>query len=145
MSEVALITCCKKKATTAPDGRRPAEQLYQGNLFKAQLRYARYSLGLFDDRIFILSAKFGLVRLWDELPSYNQMLGEMTVQERMEWGQGVTRKLLQVDLGITTAHVLAGRLYREPLAQPFEKVGIEIAVPHPEGLGYGQQVAWYKG
>lgn len=142
--DIALIACSAKKTKTD----RPvlAAELYQGQLFKAQLTYAQQVLRVPDRRIFILSAKYGLVPSDIELPYYEMSLNDIGARERRRWG-------LQVAFGLgyilsrlgqdTTVHVMGGRLYSDPVRDACERL-IDVRIPHPSGLGYAQQVAWYK-
>lgn len=70
-----------------------AKDLYQSSLFKYGLRYAE---SLKPDKIFILSAKHGLLGLEEEIEPYNQTLNKMPDNERKVWAEGVLRQLKQV-------------------------------------------------
>jgi len=39
--------------------------------------------------------------------------------------------------------LMAGRMYREAVMLELDNWGIDVHVPHPKGLGIGQQLAWY--
>lgn len=138
--ETAVLIACSKRKW---QGKWPASELYQGELFKAQLAYAR-QLGMEDDQIFVISAKYGLVRLVDELEPYNLMLGQMTPGERRVWGLWVEANLEETMPDVRKVILLAGRMYREALTPSLRAAGIAIDTAVPPGLGYGQQVAWFK-
>lgn len=142
---IALIACSAKKAKTEKPV--PAIELYQGQLFQAQVAYTRQVLGIWDSRIFILSAQYGLVSAKYPLTPYDQSLPGMGVRERRKWGSVVAFQLghLLGRLGIPKViYVMGGRLYSDPIVDACE-FATQIVVPHPSGLGYAQQVAWYKG
>jgi hypothetical protein len=150
VDRIALIACSKSKLNT--DGRVKATELYTGNLFKAQLAYARQVLKLPDEQIYILSAGYGLVRAYQFIETYDVTLSAMTAVERQEWLERVTLRLLVPLLAYHPAVVImAGKLYREPLinwletwSKKMNREPAEIILPPPPGLGYGRQVAWYQ-
>ena len=67
---IVVISCGGKKLT----GRHLARDLYTGPYFKAAYRYALSVAP--EARVFILSAKYGLVRTNDLIDSYNLTLGQ---------------------------------------------------------------------
>lgn len=145
--EVALIACGKAKAQT----RQPAHKLYTGQLFKAQFAYAQtlelpsYGRPSFPfENICILSAEHGLLLAHQELDPYNHSLAMMTAREREVWGAMVVDSLVTRFPAVQRVHLLAGRLYWEPLLRPLSDEGIEVVTVTPPGLGYGQQVKWFK-
>jgi hypothetical protein len=144
MKQVALIACCKTKLDTAVPV--AAEKLYLGQLFKAQLAYARKVLQLPDDRIFVLSAKYTLVGLQEEILPYEATLAERGVKQRIAWGQCVMGMLREQGHYPYDKHfvVMAGRLYQEGLVLHLKHREYEWSVPHPSSLGYGEQVSWYQ-
>lgn len=107
MVRVVLISCGKRKLP----GKSKASDLYIGAYFKYQLRYAR---NLEPDRIYILSAKYGLIGLDDEIDTYNCTLNQKSTEQREEWASKVLRKLSSVsDLSKDEFTILAGLKYRE--------------------------------
>ena len=67
MANIILISCVSKKLNK----KARAKDLYISPLFKFNLRYAK---SLKPNKIFILSAKYGLVPLEKEIDPYNQTL-----------------------------------------------------------------------
>ena len=143
-TKVALIACCKTKLDTAVPV--AAEKLYLGQLFQAQLAYAREALRLPDERIFVLSAKYTLVGIREEILPYETTLADRGVKQRIAWGEGVVSMLREQGHYPYDKHflVMAGRLYQEGLVLYLKHFGYQWSVPHPDGLGYGQQVSWYQ-
>ncbi len=134
MRRVVLISCVKKKFTH----KTKARDLYVSDLFKKNLNYA---LKLAPDEIFILSAKYGLVALDDEIEPYDLTLKTMSASERKTWAKLVLRQLnektdLQQDQFVFLASVLY-RKYLLPHLAHFE-------VPF-EGLNLFQQLHELKG
>ena len=70
---VALIACVKMKLPN----KAKAEYLYTSPLFKGNLQFAKT---LNPDEILILSAKYGLVELYDEIEPYDVTLKNMKVK-----------------------------------------------------------------
>lgn len=145
MSEIAysvfLIACSAKKAQTQTAV--PAVSLYQGQLFKAQLAYARTVLHADDHQIFVMSAKYGLVPLWEPICSYNETLVGMPLVKRKQWAQQVYDQLRSGRF-VHHVYLMGGRLYTEPMIAVLQSHGYASTVPHPSGLGYAKQVQWYK-
>ena len=122
--KIALIACCKSKL----DHSCRAEDLYVGALFKKQLAFSRDQNF---DRIFILSALHGLLKLDEVIQSYEKTLTKMPVAERKKWAAAV-EFVLPDNAEIT---YFAGVRYREFL--PCGDVPCE-------GLGIGRQLKWFK-
>ena len=148
---IALIACSKRKVETAKPV--PAINLYQGQLFKSQLFYASGVLGLPLTRIFVLSAKYGIVRSGALLVPYDQTLSRMPARDRRRWGMMVAYQLgilagMSREPGephyLEEVFVLGGKLYREPVISALHASPTTVTTPHPNGLGYAQQVEWYK-
>lgn len=134
MRHIILIACCKRKAKE----KLPASKLYQGDLFCKSLAYAK---GIHPASIYILSAKYGLVGLEDEIEPYDTTLNSMPVSKRREWSSGVLGQLSQIaDLQHDRFTILAGKRYREELIPHLSYVDIPL-----EGLGIGKQLRWLKG
>lgn len=140
-TSVALIACSKGKQTQAG---RP-EVLYTGRLLQAQLAYARRVMAFPDERIFILSAKYGLLPLSEEIEPYDLTLAQLSVSERNLWAFQVVNDLLDRVPGVYGAFVMAGKLYRTAVGEHLAFADIHQVVPHPTHYGIGQQLAWYKG
>lgn len=160
MNVDAVLIACSKSKSIVPPFCTMAETLYTGQLYKAQLAYARQVLKASDLVIFIMSAEHCLLRLSDVIPSYEKTLADLPVETRMLWGETIVEQLCQKlpSLWVSphwmhqSIHpdyssrarvcVLAGKLYKAPLKRPFARLQVEIVDPVPAGLGYGQQVSW---
>ena len=133
MTTIVLISCSKKKLPH----KAKAKDLYTGSLFRLSLRYA-YSLN--PRRIFVLSAKHGLVDLEQELDPYDLTLNEIPASEVREWAESVLDQLREeADLGKDRIVFLAGERYRKNLM---------THISHPEvplsGLSIGKQMSLLK-
>lgn len=79
---IALVSCTKSK-TPYP---APARVLYSRSpLFRKALAYVERYAG----QIYVLSAKYGLVTLDQQLEPYEQTLKQMPIQERRAWAERV--------------------------------------------------------
>ena len=136
--KIVLVSCCSKKQPLKNGEKIKACELYISPYFKACWEYAK-SLGA--DKIYILSAKHGLLNPSKKIESYNETLNNKRVAERKIWASKV---LLQMRLaGLNTQRdqfiFLSGKNYYKHLINnkfyngiknykcPFEKLS---------GIGY---------
>ena len=133
MDRVVLISCCSRKLSY----KAPAERLYQSTLFRLSLRYART---LDPDQIFVLSAKYGLVSLNQELEPYDVTLNDMTTQQIRSWSLSVLDQLRRIS-DLTQDHftILAGQHYRRFLVLHLSNYKVPL-----EGLRIGEQLSYLK-
>ena len=136
MRKIVLISCASKKL-----GRRAkAKDLYVSPLFKLNYRYA---LSLNPDKIFILSAKYGLVDCEREIDTYDLTLNTMPMSEVKRWAQATVKQLKRVcDLEEDYFVFLAGEKYRRFLVPYVKEEHREIPLA---GLKIGKQLSWLKG
>jgi cytoplasmic iron level regulating protein YaaA (DUF328/UPF0246 family) len=128
-----LISCASKKL----DKKAKAEELYQSQLFKKNLAYAK---SLHPTNIFILSAKYGLLSLDKEIEPYNVTLNKMPINEIKAWADRVLIQLSNnLDLKQDTVIFLAGQKYRKFLIPEIKNYFVPL-----EGLGIGKQLKWLK-
>lgn len=127
---VHLVACVGQKL---PHAAR-AGHLYQSDWFRKARAYAMLQGG----RWFILSALHGLVAPSRLIEPYNVTLADLGAAERRAWGERVSAQLAEQIGPRTPVVILAGRLYRDPLAA---WAGSRASVPM-QGMGIGQQKAW---
>ena len=131
--KIVLISCASKKLSKKSE----AKDLYISTLFKYNLRYA---ISLNPDSIFILSAKYGLLELNEEVEPYNQTLNKMDNEEIVKWADKVINKLSRkTDLKKDEFIFLAGEKYRKFLIPHISNYKIPL-----EGLGIGKQLKYLK-
>lgn len=107
ISQIALISCTKSKN----EGACAAKDLYSAS-YRYNLAY-KYA-GLIADRIFILSAKYGLLKEDELIGPYDETLNDKSVGERRQWAETVVNQLSQVaDLKNDRFILLAGQTYLE--------------------------------
>ena len=133
MKTVVLISCVKSKLPF----RAKAKNLYTSTLFRSCLQYARR---LNPDAIYILSAKYGLVDLEEEIDTYNLTLNGMGEVKKKAWASRVLLSLQQkTDLQNDRFIILAGDNYRKYLLPHIRSYEIPL-----EGLSFGQQLGELK-
>ncbi|MDP2672743.1 MAG: hypothetical protein Q8O84_02940, partial [Nanoarchaeota archaeon] len=112
-----------------------AQDLYVSPLFKKNLQYAK---SLNPDKILILSAKYGLLKLNEEIEPYNKTLNKMPSLEIKEWAESVLKQLQKVsDLDKDEFVFLAGNNYRKFLLPHIKNYKIPLL-----GLSIGKQLKW---
>jgi cytoplasmic iron level regulating protein YaaA (DUF328/UPF0246 family) len=111
--------------------------MYVSTLFKSAYRYA-HKLGA--DKIFILSAKYGLLEETTMIEPYNETLITKSVAEKKEWATRVLDELAKkADLQKDEFVFLAGEKYREYLIGNIKHATVPL-----KGLQIGKQLAFYK-
>ena len=130
---VVLISCAGRKRNR----KSKAQELYVSPLFKKKMAYAR---ALLPDAIYILSAKYGLLKLDEEIEPYDLTLDTMTAEEKRVWASEVMERLRKVEVVEYTNFIfLAGANYRRHLVE--ELTHHEAPM---EGLAIGKQLKFLK-
>lgn len=133
MAKIVLISCVSKKV----DHPAPAKDLYTSTLFRFCYGYAQ---SLCPDKVFILSAKYGLVPTNKVIAPYNMTLNAMSLKEIQEWSRGVIREVTRrTDTQKDKFIFLAGEKYRKYLLSEIDNYEIPM-----QGLKIGEQLAWLK-
>ncbi|MDR3075504.1 MAG: hypothetical protein LBU30_05665 [Candidatus Methanoplasma sp.] len=111
--------------------------MYISQLFRGAYRYAKK---LNADRVFILSAKYGLLEEYDSIEPYNETLNNKTAAEVKKWADGVLVSLAEkTDLQNDEFVFLAGEKYRKYLVGHLQHVDVPLL-----GMRIGEQLAFYK-
>ena len=133
MKKIVLISCVSKKLPK----KSKANDLYISPLFRYNVKYPK---SLNPDKIFILSTKYGLLDLEQEIETYNQTLNEMSSTEIKKWADEVIEKLKNMtDIKKDKFIFLAGNNYRKYLVKSI----INYEVPL-NGLTIGRQLKYLK-
>ena len=133
MKRIVLISCVSKKLSY----KAKAKDLYISPLFTLNYQYAK---SLNPDKIFILSAKYGLLNPEQEIEPYNETLNAKTTQEIKNWAQEILLDLKkQTDLMIDEFIFLAGTKYRKFLISHIKNYKVPM-----EGLTIGRQLSFLK-
>ena len=135
MRRIALISCVSKKKDFATT----AENLYDSPLFKYALQYAKMCK---PDKIYILSARYGLLEVDDQIKLYNTTLNDMSSKERKTWSKLVLEQMLEKGIDLRKDHftILAGNNYRKYLLEHMAHFDLPL-----EGKRIGEQVSYLKG
>ena len=130
---IALISCSKEKVNYAC----PAYELYSASsLFSLSYQYAKRNA----DKIYILSAKYGLVDENQILHPYNHTLKEMNRQQQLQWAEDVMHQLQNAcDIKNDQFIFLAGHLYYRDLIHQISQHTLLL-----EGLRMGERMAYLK-
>jgi len=114
-----------------------AKDMYISPLFRGAYQYA-HKLGA--DKIFILSAKYGLLEETDIIEPYNETLNNKKATDLKKWTIEVLKKLsAYTDLQKDEFVFLAGEKYRKYLIENICHSSIPL-----KGLQIGKQLAFYK-
>lgn len=133
MKKIVLISCASKKNSK----KSKAKDLYASALFRLNLKFAE---SLKPDKVFILSAKHGLLGLEEIIEPYNTILNKMKDNEVRAWSGKVLGSLEKVaDLKKDKFMFLAGEKYRKYLIPKIANFEIPL-----QGLGIGKQLKWLR-
>ena len=131
---IVLLSCVKSKRNY----QCKAGDMYTSALFQKMMAYAQ---SLNPKKIFILSAKYGLLNPDDMIDPYERTLKNMKADERQKWAQDVLSKLGQsCDFESDKFIFLAGLPYREYLVSHLMHYNVPM-----EGLSFGRQLQWLDG
>lgn len=130
---IVFLSCVKSKRKESC----MAQDMYISDLFSKSFAYAK---SLNPRRIYILSAKYGLLELTDKIVPYEKTLVGATKADCKRWAYMVYNQMLKKGIDFNEEAVfLCGENYRKYLMQKFPK-----GVAPLEGLPIGKQLAWYK-
>jgi len=133
MQKIVLLSCVSKKLSHEAK----ASELYTSPLFKYNLKYA---LSFQPDKIFVLSAKYGLVKLDDIIQPYELTLNKMKSEEIQFWANQVLTSLRkEADFNFDQVIFLAGLKYRKYLTPHIKNYTVPL-----QGLGIGRQLKFLK-
>lgn len=128
-----FLSCVKSKQNKACE----AQNMYTSDLFKKSLAFAKT---LKPNNIYILSAKYGLLKLTDTIAPYNLTLNNMSEKSRKAWAYKVYNQCVQEGIDFNEEAVfLCGLNYRKYLITKFKNAKAPL-----KNLGIGKQLAFYK-
>lgn len=134
MKKIVLLSCVSKKKNYTTT----AENLYESTLFKYSLEYAKMMNA---DKVYILSALYGLLELNQEIEPYDKTLNKMKEKEKREWSEKVLNQMFQKGLDFEKDKFifLAGNNYRKHLLKKIKNYEIPM-----KGLAIGKQLSYLK-
>lgn len=134
MNKVVLISCVSKKK----DESCKARDLYTSDLFKKELYYAENVVKA--DKIFVLSAKYGLVSLDERIDPYDKTLNKMKKNEVLQWANMVLQDLKNnIDINNDKVIFMAGEKYRKYIEPLINNVEVPM-----RGMKIGEQLQFLK-
>ena len=132
MKEIVLLSCVSQKK----NNKDKAKHLYISTLFVKSLKYAETKIN--PDKIFILSAKHGLLEADQEIEPYDETLNDKNKSERMEWSAKVLQQIKsKCDIQADKFYILAGKKYYENLIKKLPNCEIVM-----ENLPIGKRLQW---
>lgn len=130
---IVFLSCGKTKAKR----NCKASQMYQGDLFKKSLEYAK---SLKPRKIYILSAKYRLLELDDVISPYELTLNTMNKRQQKKWAYDVYLQLKEKGQDFEEEAIfLCGDNYRKYLMQVFKNAKSPL-----QGVSFGKQLKFYK-
>jgi cytoplasmic iron level regulating protein YaaA (DUF328/UPF0246 family) len=100
----------------------------------------KYAQQFWPQKVFILSAKYGLVQLDEEIEPYDDTLNKMSARDRKNWAAKVICQLQEhSDLGNDHFVILAGQKYRQYLLPHLKSYEVPLA-----DLRIGRQLQFLK-
>lgn len=130
-SPIVFLSCVKSKR----DHACATKDMYTSPLFRGIFSYAKK---LQPKKIFILSAKYGLLKPDDVIEPYEKTLNNMKIYEKRAWTETVLSELRQeCDLQKEHFVFLAGIPYREGLLPHIKHYEVPM-----QGLSFGRQLQW---
>lgn len=131
---IIFISCVKNKM----DYPCVARDMYISDLFKKSLSYSE--LMTESSNIYILSAKYGLLELNQQIEPYELTLNKMNKKQRKEWADKVLMQCKEKGISFDEeAMFLCGKRYREFLMNEFKN-----SIAPLEHMGIGEQLAFYN-
>lgn len=127
--KIGLISCCKVKQNK----RCKAKDMYVSPWFKKGMEYLSYRC----DKIYIMSARYGLLPTESIITPYNQTLLKMNKKERKLWSKNLLEDIKrECDIKNDTFIIVARGKYTEYICQKlvhFENVFDNIPISSSHG------------
>lgn len=121
MSTIGFVSCSKTKSSL----RLPAAALYTSALFRKSLLAALDR----SEKVFILSAKHGVLGCSEVIEPYDLTLKTMKKDERKAWSQHTGAQLDSVLRPRDTALLFCGEEYATPLLSDFDRLEVSVMTP----------------
>mgnify|MGYP001211452285 FL=1 len=129
---IAFISCVKEKRI----GKYKAKDLYTSDFFRKSFGYCSSKY----DKVFTLSAKYGVLDLEEEIKNYEMTLNDFSKVQEVEWSVMVYNQLENKIDDSDNLYFYVGNNYREHLLPLLSN---NCFVPL-EGKGIGEQLQYFK-
>lgn len=130
---IVFLSCVKSKQNK----KCAAKDMYVSDLFKKSYEYAKQ---LNPRKIYILSAKYGLLELEDIIEPYELTLNAMTEKQQKLWAYKVIKQCRQKNIEFSEKAIfLCGKNYRKYIINKFNTANAPL-----KNMGIGRQLQFYK-
>ena len=128
MSKIILISCCKHKRKD----KGLVKDMYYGKIYDKTYEYAKL---LKPDYLYILSAKYGLLKEDDIIEDYDMTLSKQPLDYRKEWSKKIIQSLKDKGHNLENDEflILAGTRYHQYLTPHLKNYQTPLA--HIKGIG----------
>ena len=117
--KVALLSCTSRKKNYPC---RASEMYSESSRFRLAYQYAKKT----SDKIYILSAKYGLISEYEVIKPYNEALKDKSSKERLLWSNNVILSMKnEFLLDSDEFTIIAGKIYYENLIPYFSKYNLD--------------------
>lgn len=130
--DIAFISCVSKKR----EGKHIARELYISALFNKSLKYCEKNF----DKVYILSAKYGMLELNDKIENYNLTLNNFKKAEKKKWAFEVYNSIIEKVDPKDEIFWFCGMNYRKYLMRVLQNKQHEPL----KGLEIGDILKWFK-
>jgi hypothetical protein len=131
MTRIAFVACSKTKDAVAA----PAAALYTSALFRKSLLAAIGD----SKKVYILSAKHGVLPLDQVIEPYDLTLRNMSRDDRTAWAQSAVAQLQKVLKAGDVANFYCGEEYTAPLRRTIAQLGCRMVEPL-FGIPFGKRL-----
>lgn len=134
MIDYVFISCVKTKRSS----RCMAKDMYVSPLFKKAYQYALKFVS--EDKIYILSAKYGLIHSSQMIDPYEKTLNAERDKERKVWAYNVVQQMKAKGIPLDASVMLLGGVnYTKYLSMVLKKASCPL-----KGLSMGKTLQWYN-
>jgi len=106
---IAFISCTNKKKDYECEAR---EMYSESTLFTLTLRYCKQQKF---DKIYILSAKYGVLKLDTKIKPYQHTLNKMKIDDKINWGMKISEWIKHNLCNKDELYIFAGKNYHHYL------------------------------
>lgn len=134
MIDYVFISCVKTKRSS----RCMAKDMYISPLFKKAYQYALKFVS--EDKIYILSAKYGLIHSSQMIDPYEKTLNAERDKERKVWAYNVVQQMKAKGIPLDASVMLLGGVnYTKYLSMVLKNASCPL-----KGLSMGKTLQWYN-
>ena len=133
MNSIVLLMCGKNKLSQ----KAKVKDLYTSPRFQRSIQYAKTITNY--SNIYVLSAKYGILELEQEIAPYDKSIYDMSITEKDEWAKMVISKLkTKVDIDNSNFIFLTDDFYSEYLCKYLSHFELPL-----DGLNQNEHLSWF--